>query len=27
MFYIYIIKSKTSGHFYKGFTSNPVARL
>ncbi len=27
MFYIYIIKSETSGHFYKGFTSNPVARL
>lgn len=27
MFYIYILKSESSVQFYKGFTSNPIARL
>ena len=27
MFYVYIIKSVSSGIFYKGFTLNPLKRL
>ena len=27
MYFVYVLCSLTSGHFYTGFTSNPVQRL